>query len=85
MGSVIKLSGLSCDYWKSMLGSKVAVATGVMSSRPVWHAKNIFRILRFYLEHFKVIPFFNIHLSPVLLQWTSQAMNIALLKRLLVE
>ena len=35
MGSVIKLSGLSCDYWESMLGSEVAVATGVMSLRPI--------------------------------------------------
>ena len=60
-----------------------------MSSGPLWYAKIVFQILKFYLKAFKPYPYFYIHLSLVLFQWfyslaqavTSQAENINLLKR----
>ena len=64
-----------------------------MSPIPSWYAKTVFQILKFYLKAFLSYPFFNIHLSLVLLQWfyslaqavTSQAENSNLLKRVLIE
>ena len=37
--------------------------------RPLWHAKNIFQILRFYLKGLESYAYFYNHLSPVLFQW----------------